>query len=285
MEAVALAPVLDDEIAPFPIEGLERDPSYQREPNEMWIKYIQANWDDRVARVFNVAGSLRPDGRRVVIDGWHKVQAARGKGITHLWMVVFQGLTLEDEAQLFADLNRNRRLPKQWDMFHSLLTARDGAALAIDSITKRHGYYCAPRNDTVDAIQAIGALFDVYRRGGEVVLDTTLTVVRAAWPDEDDAKEGTMLRALSRLVQTAQAQGKPIDIGHLTERLHQTSAHAIVKKAREYVTPGVGGSNSMIRAVALALGVTYNKGLRSRSIDLHDLTDLPRRSEEGDAAA
>ena len=99
------------------LKDLKIDPSYQRAPDERRIRKIASNWDDLKANLVHV--SHRPDGY-YVIDGNHTRLACERAGRTDILCRVHEGLTINDEAQLFVELNMNNKKPT----FAELLKAR-----------------------------------------------------------------------------------------------------------------------------------------------------------------
>lgn len=87
-----------------PLANLKRDPTYH-DPGrlkEKRVAEIAADWDP--SGVGTITVSRRHDGSLWVIDGMHRVAAARLLGETHLPAKLFVGLTLEGEALMFQRL-------------------------------------------------------------------------------------------------------------------------------------------------------------------------------------
>lgn len=84
----------------IPIKLLKIDHEMYQRPLQKSFKYILDNWDDNKCDPITV--NYRSDGYYYVINGQHRTEAAKAKGISQIVCDVFVGLTLEDEAELFA---------------------------------------------------------------------------------------------------------------------------------------------------------------------------------------
>lgn len=75
---------------------------YQRDI--LTIKQLIKEWNDDKCQFLLVS---ERDGRFYVIDGQHRMEAAKAKGIKELPCMILTGLTKEEEARMFATQNRN----------------------------------------------------------------------------------------------------------------------------------------------------------------------------------
>src|SRR5436190_6658837 len=107
--------------APFhatllPVGQLFIDVSYQRHTDEGLLHRLIKNWADNYSGCLEV--NRRPDGVHAVFDGGHRTKAALERfGENHrLLCKVFEGLTVEEEANLFVELNKSRKPIKVIDL-------------------------------------------------------------------------------------------------------------------------------------------------------------------------
>lgn len=84
----------------IPIKLLKIDHEMYQRPLQKSFKYILDNWDNDKCDPIIV--NYRGDGYFYVIDGQHRTVAAETKGVAQIVCDVFVGLTLEEEAELFA---------------------------------------------------------------------------------------------------------------------------------------------------------------------------------------
>ena len=112
-----------------PCKDMCVDMTYQRAINDAEIKKIVKYWDNRQVRLITL--SLRKDGRYYVINGNHTRTAAmivNGED-TELLCEIYTGLTKEDEANLFYQLNTNFRKPTYNDLLKSRYAYGDDKAV------------------------------------------------------------------------------------------------------------------------------------------------------------
>ena len=100
-------------IAIIPIDLLDVDYSYQR-VRSSHVNDIFDNWDDDLCDFLIV--SYR-DGIFYIIDGQHRYYAALTKGIKNLPCIIMMGLTMEDEARLFVNINLPRKSLNPYDTY------------------------------------------------------------------------------------------------------------------------------------------------------------------------
>lgn len=117
-----------------PIGHLQIDPTYQRSidtgQSHSLIKRIARDWDWGLCQPLNVA--KREDGSLWVIDGQHRLAAARVRGdIYDLPCVVIATRSPDEEAAAFVALNQQRRPLSRIDLFRAALAADNEEARVI----------------------------------------------------------------------------------------------------------------------------------------------------------
>ena len=111
---------------------------YQRHINTARVKRIAKNFDPMLFDVLKV--NRRADGTYWVIDGGHRLSALSEMGRTEEYVpcLVYDGLTLQEEAALFAAQN-NRAQVTAGHEFRALLASGDPTTLAIKQIVEAEG--------------------------------------------------------------------------------------------------------------------------------------------------
>ena len=93
----------------IPVKMLRIDHDMYQRPLQKNFKYILDNWDNDKCDPITV--NYRNDGYYYVINGQHRTEAAKAKGIMQIVCDVFVGLSLKEEAELFAgQYNGNTKL-------------------------------------------------------------------------------------------------------------------------------------------------------------------------------
>ena len=84
----------------IPVRLLRIDHEMYQRPLQKNFKYLLDNWDSDKCDPITV--NYRSDGYWYIINGQHRTEAAKAKGVNQIVCDVFVGLTLKEEADLFA---------------------------------------------------------------------------------------------------------------------------------------------------------------------------------------
>lgn len=243
------------------IEHLRIDPAYQRDYKSKRAEAIGRSWNDDQAQVITV--SKRDDGKLYVIDGQHRTHGARIAGKSHLDAEVHEGLTVEQEAELFDRLNTGRSFVNALERFRARLVYGEPEATEINKIVQEFGGAVAEKigrkNSNDMSVRSIAALERIYNAGGPDLLREILALIRDAWGGIDYIT--TNEYTLGGLRQLMVKQPK-LNRDRLVERLG-TTGHAQIRRMAHANGQIFGGSGPMnfYRACVEA----YNKNLSPRS--------------------
>jgi hypothetical protein len=246
---------------------LDVDPDVQRGFNKRKAEKIRNAWDDAVVGVLVV--SKRADGTYWIIEGQHRWWAGRdlfGDNYTFT-CEVHVGLSLEDEAKMFIQINTLRSLPSPFDRFRVSLKAGYEEEVAIDRTVQKLGLSLGPSART-ETIGAIEALRRVLREVDEQGLFDVIDVVIEAFGRAAETYDADLLQAIAALF-----KAKP-DLDR--KRL----AKVLTKSARTQMSPSdwkragaqmkkYGGSASRRLPIARLIGEAYDNGIsESKKIKL-----------------
>jgi hypothetical protein len=104
-------------------------PEYQRQASPSLIKSIKDSWDWIAAGVLIVS---KRDNQHFVIDGQHRLRAAQARSdIDKLPCVIFENLTLAEEATRLAIINSQRKNMTAIDKFNARLKGNDATAVYV----------------------------------------------------------------------------------------------------------------------------------------------------------
>lgn len=183
-------------IAQIPIELLQLA-DYQRQEGST-VKTIAQNWDNRKCDPLIV--SFR-DGAFYVVDGQHRMAAAKLIGKRDLTCVIFE-MTYEEEADYFADQMENVRVLTVLQRLRAKAEAGYGYAKDIFEICKdldvtltssrRHGPGCC------SAINALTRIYATY--GRDAVISILKTIDEIGWHYTKGGYSSVSLRSLCRLL-------------------------------------------------------------------------------------
>jgi len=247
------------------IDDLGIDRSYQRKLNEDWLTSKLSVYDEELIGVIEV--SRRDGGGKFVIDGQHRLELVkRWRGNGKINAIVREGLTSEEEASLFAILNKERRQPTSLEIFRSELRAGDPEAVLINRIAATAGFRIYDQADDYMALRSVQSLRKILHwKNGEEILQTTLNFAARIWksepPYEGDPVEilkGDFIRGLASWVRE-----NPDKI-----------TDATISKFR-VVPPSV----ILRRANALGEGYAGGGGLRTAVVQILSIIEAKRRPE------
>jgi hypothetical protein len=188
-------------------DQLQIDESYQRSldaaGSQTLIRRIAVHWDWGLCQPLFVA--RRADGGLYVVDGQHRLQAAKLRGdIWQLPCVVTSFATAADEAASFVALNQQRRPLNRLQIFKAALAAGDGEATIINEALAASEMWVGTSNDLniqkPGAMTCIGALEGCLRSHGEAALISALSILRQAFEGQVLRYAGTMFPGIAGIV-------------------------------------------------------------------------------------
>ena len=245
---------------------IRTDPTYQRDANPRWVERLATGWDRNSIGMICV--SVREDGLYYVIDGQHRVEAARTLDVDLLPAEIWHRLTISEEARMFVQRNTTRGV-KRVTMFLSSVEAGTPDQCEILKIVHAAGWEVNDNANNDGTIRAVGVLERIYgvstngtkdRRPNE--LRTTLETVKRAWGADQDAVAGFLLDGLGRFFIR---YGDQIDGDLLVRKLskYDGGPRALVGRSKELR----GFVRSTVpNCVAELVVETYNRGLRTKKL-------------------
>jgi hypothetical protein len=230
----------------------------------------------RIERKFNmklvgvIYASTRSAGRYAVMDGQNRAAGMRALGLLEIPALVFPGLTLEDEAELFSLLQTERQGLSSADRFRADVIRKEPHALGIMEVMEGLGFFpAAAKNRTAGAISAMTAVEFVWHgcsRGDAAkqsehpeLLAKTLEVIKDSWPRRPvTATSAVMIKGLGYfLSETDPAFAKKIDTERLVNRLQRVDPPSKLLDAARLLRDGKGESGSSPTHMAEAIHFRY----------------------------
>jgi len=138
-------------------------------------------------------------GKYYVMNGQHTslaIYELNGEdGATLIYCDVREGLTAEQEADLFLKYNTNKRPLSKGDIIWASVCAGDTKAIAFKDLIERCGYKFGRKSATT--IGPIGVCWDIFKeRAGVARLENILTLIHDTWPSNTAAVHGKIVRGL-----------------------------------------------------------------------------------------
>ena len=244
------------------ISDLKVDPSYQRQltpSGESQIQSIVAHFDERA--LGSIIVSVRDSsGDKYIIDGHHRVQAARRVGLKYMDAIVMRGLSRSQEAELFLRHNQRSAVGVS-NKLKARMTMNEPQAMAIKDVCASSGFELTPNTSSNPrSVKCIVVLDRIYERSGALRISEILNIVSGTWPSEKNATHGIMVDGINRFLDAYP------EIGHtaLIDKWSKYSAHEVMQRAKG-LKAQLGGTPGM--SVARSLLQYYNEGRRSGKVE------------------
>lgn len=233
------------------------DETYQRILDVPRARRMSASWDRRLAGILEVSDRGEDASPRyAVVDGRHR-WAAAGFLVNPPALVanVHTGLTVEDEAVLFDQLNRQRKQTSTWDHWKARRAAGDAQVVAIEAAVRSRGLVIdmSPSDGCVACVSALEKVVKLGGGGGVLLLDNTLELITKAWGDRRDGLDANVIRGVSLVLYHL---GKQVDGPRLFEAMQSIVPPQLKAQANmiREIQPGTAPV-----ATAIAIMAFYNK--------------------------
>lgn len=248
------------EFAVVPLKHMFTD-KYQRKLTT-FADTIAKKWNP--ALVGTVVLSKRSATKYALIDGQTRAAGAKENAVKALPALVYEGLSLQQEAELFALFQTQRRGMHSADRFKAEVIAGHEPAVTIDRIVREAGYVVGNNHSEQHGavITAPAALEYVYRGAVDArakskpsaeLLERTLRIITEAWPDRPEtARNAIIIRGVGLFLSKA---GR-IDEERLAQRLGKVKPSEIAKRAQA-LREGRGISGTNPRETAEAIESQY----------------------------
>lgn len=195
------------------------DATYQRDlaagPSQTLIRKIAQYWNWDLCQPLVVA--RRAGGGLFVIDGQHRLEAARMRGdIAQLPCVVVDYASTADEAASFVHLNQQRRPLGKLDLFKAAVASEDPEANAIVAAMDAAGLSIAPHQNYISwkpgMVSNIGGIETAWRTKGAAVTTAALGLLSEAFAGQVLRYAGTIFPGILAVV------ADEYELGTTTER-------------------------------------------------------------------
>jgi len=228
------------------VSELMVDYTYQRQPLKAKISKIVKSFDPDLLGV--IICSMRENGQIAIIDGSHRYHALVKMGLEYLNInaLVYIGLSLEDEAKIFALSNQEHTKPSTVDIFKAGIVSGDKLTIAINDILVKNGFYVGvgPGNNK---IRALVTLKRIYANAGADILDQTIRIIKAAYGSNSDVMRDQLMSAVAvilhrykkideqRLVYALIKFGNPISLLASAKAMMPNNSNAITYTSLPYL--------------------------------------------------
>lgn len=232
------------------------DGGYARPVSEHRVQHLLEDWNP--FSVQPLAVSKRPNGQLYLIDGQHRVEAARLAGVPELPAIIFEGLDRRAEADLylrFADA-----LPQQAiSQFNARLARGDQSAETVRKTVEQAGlkiavdYRTAHTDDgIIIAVSRLERIYAVSQSASSLL--SVLMLIKAAWGTDHRAYQQVVLEAVWQFWAVYHEQ---YDSERLLTKLREAGIEGVLSMA--YAIQATGAWKRRVDAIAQAMWRVYHE--------------------------
>ena len=243
----------------IPIRNLVSNQDYQRGLSESHIIHTIEEFD--VYQINPVKVSRR-DGINYVFDGQHTIEiiaSITDSRDTPVWCMVYENLTYEEEAHIFAEQQKHIKALVPYEMFVAHVEAGDNKQVMINYLVNSVYKLRISNSLKPGTISAVSALEFIYDKYGYEILDRTLRLALGTWEGDRLSLSSSILKAIAQIIV---AYGDSLNEELFRDHVGRISPKAISRTARDR-RPGTLG-------YAEALILAYN-GRTKRRLSLQKL--------------
>lgn len=207
----------------IPVDRIKIDLSYQREFAEKLVSTIVSKFD--IDKYEPPTVNVRPDGTYFVVDGGHRLEAAKR---LHMETVTCRVISIpvENEAMYFLELNRQRRWVTPVQTFKAELKAGRPSAIEIARVLDARGLRVS-KSHSPHTVTCTGTLHKIYAGHGTVGLERVLDAVLVWSENEPRRFSGQLLQGLDLFFET----NPNADRARLHERLQRVATRYLLAQA------------------------------------------------------
>jgi len=244
----------------------------------------------------------REGGRYAVLDGQHRVEAAKIVGLGEVPAYVVATDSLAEEADSFVAINGGRVQVNPFQMHHAKLVAGDPDALAIKAACDKAGVivprYPIPKTMMKPRVtMALTTIRDLLKSHGEVAAVAALETLADAFPARGGEIRALAIRALSILFKADPGLDRRGMISALVKRPPEKREHQAaitasdkgIRRVEAFVQALARDYGDWIKRAERAAGATAKGfapgGSCFRDIDAGDVAEVKRRDLAARAAA
>ena len=240
----------------IPIRNLVSNQEYQRNLSQTHIARAVANFDPYQINPVKVS---RRDGINHVFNGQHTIEIvarASGSRDTPVWCMIYDELSYEHEAHIFANQQKYVKNLLPYEVFKANLEAGNDDQLIIQGLVESYGMSIGLKK-APGTIVAVSTLEQIYFKLGFHGLSRVLRLIIGAWEGDMNSLSANMLNAVAKMVSV---YGDSLDDDVFKEKVGAASLKQLTRTAKER-RPGCMG-------LAEAMVLEYNGKKKSNAYKL-----------------
>lgn len=228
----------------IPIKDLVSNQDYQRNLSDSQI--IRASEEFDIYQINPVKISRR-NGTNYVFNGQHTIEIVAmvsGSRETPVWCMIYDDLSYEHEADIFANQMKHVRPLHPYEIFKANIEAGNPDQLMIRDIVQSYGLTIGNKK-VPGMVAAVSSLESIYKKYGYHALSRVLRLCVGAWEGDPSSLTANMLNGVTRLVVT---YGDKLKDEEFKEKVGAISARQIGRQAKERCPGSMGYAETMVMA-------------------------------------
>jgi len=247
------------------------DYTYQRKPLKAKINRIVKNFNPDLLGV--ITCSMRDDNTLAIIDGSHRYHSLVQMGMKDVSVnaLVYFGLTIKDEAQIFALTNKEHTKPTPSQIFKAGIVSGDPIAVGISNVVAKVGA-SFEEGPGINKIRCVATVRRVYTNAGASILTKTLETLKAAYPDNTEMYRDQMISALGCIYHR---YGKKVDQKRMSEVLAKIGNPSLVIAQAQAMMSS--GQTVTFTSLPFLIVSRYNVKLKNNRLPDFPMNLLPQQ--------
>ena len=183
----------------IPIKNLVSNQNYQRGLSQSHIDKTAADFD---LYQINPVKVSRRDGINYVFNGQHTIEivaAVSGSRETPVWCMIYDDLSYEHEADIFANQQKYVKSLIPYEVFTANIEAGNNTQLMIRDLIESYGLTIGKAR-APGVVCAVSTVEAIYTKYGYHTLSRTLRLIIGAWEGDPNSLSANMLNAVAKLV-------------------------------------------------------------------------------------
>lgn len=226
----------------IPIKNLVSNQDYQRSLSEGQVALTAHNFD---VNQINPVKVSRRDGINYVFNGQHTIETvalASGSRETPVWCMIYDDLSYQAEAGIFANQMKYVRRLAPYEIFNANIEAGSSDQLMIRDLVRSFDLEIGNKKQP-GMICAVSALESIYAKYGYHVLSRVLRICISTWEGDVNSLSACMLNAIARIVVV---YNDSLNESLFIERLGSISVKQIIRSGKERGSGSVGYAEAMV---------------------------------------
>lgn len=178
----------------IPLNMMRIDRKMYQRPPQNHARTIAREWNEDRCDPLKV--NYRNDGYFYVIDGQHRREAGIMRCLDTLTCIVYVGLTVKEEADIFVETNTNSSRPDPYDTYKANICRGEATDMAIHEVCTHFGVK-VERHKGTKTLKSVSTAREVIRRHGKETLFWIFNLIEnSEWHLYTDAYTSDIMASL-----------------------------------------------------------------------------------------